>query len=147
DPEATQKATPRENGFFENLKDEALVRVMESKVAKRAKRLVSDVTPCFSYKFKLDGNEMDKEAQRLGGFDSENVSVAGKSRWHNDALGLIVFVPVNDSPYATAVDEKLQQTHDFGRVMNGETSILYFKPLPYAFTLRKINAGAMVHIH
>ncbi|MEL6104758.1 MAG: hypothetical protein AAFU85_01920 [Planctomycetota bacterium] len=138
------KEAQDERPFLRSLEDEGLLHVEESRVAMIE---ASSVGRGFSFQFGLKGGQLLKAAQRLKGYSSAKASVAGKWSWHDDALGLIAFVPVNDSVYATKVSGELQKMYDFARVMDTDTSVLMFKPLPYNLTLRESKTEVTVHVH
>ena len=143
-PATVAKKNQKEVPFLEELRKRSLIVELSSKVAKRRS---CDQSYCFDFEFDLKGSDLVIHRGKLAGYDPDNASDAGQWTWHQDDLSLIAFVPVNDSIYSTKVDKTLRQTHDFGRVMNVETSILYFKPLPYRLTLRTKGKDTTVLVH
>ena len=84
---------------------------------------------------------MFRAVQRLGNFDIKSVDVAGDYTWFEDKFKLIVFVPVNDSAQATKVSAELRKMYDFANFMDFQSSLLYFRPLPYEFQFKKYGAA------
>ena len=59
----------------------------------------------------------------------------------------MIFVPVNDSKYATKVSNQLRETHDFAHFRDSETILLYFKPLPYRFQFKPLgNEDVVIYV-
>jgi len=59
----------------------------------------------------------------------------------------MVLIPVNDSRQATKVSAKIRENYDFAAVMNFETSLLYFRPLPYEFEFKKYEDTLTIYIY
>ncbi|HJQ24742.1 MAG TPA: hypothetical protein VKA60_12565 [Blastocatellia bacterium] len=98
----------------------------------------------FPFKFTFTYETLFQSVQKLGNFRSANVTMVGKSTWFDDKFKLMVFVPVNDSGHATKVSPRLRETHDFANVMNSDTSLLYFRPLPYEFGFKKYEEDTLL---
>jgi hypothetical protein len=98
----------------------------------------------FPFKFTFTHQSLFESVGKLGNFRSENVTISGRSTWFNDKFKLIVFVPVNDSAHANKVSPKLRSLPDFASVMNFDTSLLYFRPLPYEFSFKKYEGNTLL---
>ena len=162
DPQLTKKHAEKTRRFLNLLVEKKLVAPLESQVAKINSR--TGGTPrfpdvkgnprqlgassrgefSFPFKFTLTYDALFESIRKLGNFHPENATDAGGSRWYDDVFKLMVFVPVNDSGYADKVSRELQETHDFANVMNSETSILYFRPLPYEFGFKKYGRDTLL---
>ena len=141
DPQLSKKQSDNAKRFFEVLTEDKLVVPLESKVAKLKKRTGVDTLAQFSFPFKFTftDEKLFQSVQKLGNFRSDNVTVSGSTTWFEDKFKLMVFIPVNNSVYANKVSPELRKTWDFANVMNTDTSILYFRPLPYELSFRKIR--------
>lgn len=162
DSQLVKKQNEKTKLFLEVLVDKKLVVPLESQVAKinspdRSTPRFADVKGnpkhtgvdslaefSFPFKFTFRYETLFQSVQKLGNFHSENATIAGKSRWFNDKFKLMVFVPVNDSGHATKVSPKLRETHDFANVMDYDTSLLYFRPLPYEFGFKKYEGDTLL---
>jgi hypothetical protein len=98
----------------------------------------------FPFKFTFTYETLFQSARKLGNFRPEKVMAEGKSTWFDDKFKLMVFVPVNDSAHATKVSRNLREIHDFASVMDVETSLLYFRPLPYELGFKKYGEDALL---
>lgn len=98
----------------------------------------------FPFKFTFTYEELFQSAKKLGNFRPENATVSGKSTWFEDKFKLIVFVPVNDSGHANKVSSELRKMYDFANVMDFDTSLLYFRPLPYEFGFKKYEEDTLL---
>jgi hypothetical protein len=97
----------------------------------------ADTENVFPFKFTFTYETLFRAVQQLGNFDMKSVDVVGSYTWFNDKFKLIVFVPVNDSAQATKVSAELHKMYDFAGLMDFESSLLYFRPLPYEFQFKK----------
>lgn len=163
DPELTKKKNEKTKLFLDVLVDKKLVVPLESQVAKlnqgsatrfadvkgNPKRLDADTLADFSFPFKFTFTYevLFQAVQKLGNFKIEQVDVAGKSTWFDDKFKLMVLVPVNDSAHATKVSPKLREMYDFANVMNFQTALLYFRPLPYEFSFKKYEEDLLIYIN
>ncbi|HET8783881.1 MAG TPA: hypothetical protein VFM63_15815 [Pyrinomonadaceae bacterium] len=161
DPQLTTKKNEKTKLFLDLLVEKKLVVSLDSQVAKigRTPRF-PDVrgTPknagadtldqfSFAYKFTFTYDALFQSVQKLGHFSIQNVNVVGSSTWFDDKFKLIVFVPVNDSLHATKVSPKIREAYDFAAVMNFNTALLYFRPLPYEFQFKKYQQDTLVYIN
>lgn len=153
DPELVKKKNEKTKLFLDLLIEKKLVVPLDSQVAKlnqenrprygdvagNPKRAGVDTLTDFTFPFKFTFTceSLFQSVQKLGHFDMKNANVYGKETWFEDRFKLIVFVPVNDSAYATKVSAKLREMYDFANPMDFKTSLLYFRPLPYEFNFKK----------
>ena len=162
DPQLITKKNEKTKLFLDLLVEKKLVVSLDSQVAKLGSmpRRFPDVrgTPksagadeveqfSFAYKFTLTYDTLFQSVQKLGHFNIENVNVVGSSTWFDDKFKLIVFVPVNDSGHATKVSPTIREAYDFANVMNFNTALLYFRPLPYEFGFKKYQQDTLVYIN
>lgn len=161
DAELVKKQNEKTKLFLDVLVEKKLVVALESQVAKIAttprfadvrgnpKRDGADTIAEFSFPFKFTFTyeTLFQSVQKLGNFNLTNAEVVGKSTWFNDKFKLLVFIPVNDSRHATKVSEKIHQMYDFANVMNFNTALLYFRPLPYEFGFKKYEDDTLVYIN
>src|SRR2546422_1607760 len=146
DPQLAKKQSDNAKRFFEVLTEDKLVAPLESKVAKLNSRTGVDTLAQFSFPFKFTftDEKLFQSVQKPGNFRSDNVTVSGSTTWFEDKFKLMVFIPVNDSVYANKVSPELRKTWDFVNVMNTDTSILYFGPLPYELSFRKLKEQVLL---
>ena len=162
DPELTTKKNEKTKLFLDLLVEKKLVVALDSQVASinRTPRFpdvkgnpkpatTADTLAEFSfpYKFTFTYETLFQAAQKLGNFNLENVKLVGREKWFNDKFKLIVFVPVNDSAHATKVSPKIHEMYDFANVMNFNTALLYFRPLPYEFGFKKYEDNTLIYIN
>ena len=163
DPELTNKRNEKTKLFLDLLVEKKLVVPLASQVAKLNQENMpryADVrgTPrragaetladfSFPFKFTLTHEKLFEAVQKLANFNLKNVTDVGKEKWFEDKFKLIVFVPVNDSAQATKVSRKIHAAFDFANVMNFETSLLYFRPLPYEFGFKKYQEDTLIYIN
>jgi hypothetical protein len=101
----------------------------------------------FPFKFTFTYETLWSSVRKLGNFNSEDV-IDSAATWFNDKFKLMLFIPVNDSPYATKVSSELRKADDFAWSMDFETSLLYFRPLPYEFTFARYRENKLLlYIH
>ena len=151
DSELTKKQNEKTKLFLDLLVEKKLVVPLESQVAKinRTPRF-ADVRGnpqrsgaetlaefSFPFKFTFTYETLFQSVGKLGNFRPDSVNVSGSSTWFEDKFKLIVFVPVNDSRHATKVSAKIREAYDFANVMNFQTALLYFRPLPYEFGFKR----------
>ncbi|HBE70085.1 MAG TPA: hypothetical protein DDW52_18210 [Planctomycetaceae bacterium] len=146
------KKKQAEHSFLVSLEEKGMVVRLATKVARRMLREKGKEQQCtsgFCYPFEFDFSISDlfKKLNSVKNFDANDVKVSGKSTWFNQKFGLIAFVPVNDSIYSTDVADELQQTHDFANIMDSNTSILYFRPLPYEFSFKRHEEKVILYIN
>ncbi|HET6975130.1 MAG TPA: hypothetical protein VFI24_02320 [Pyrinomonadaceae bacterium] len=160
DPELTKKKNEKTKSFLDVLVEKKLVVPLDSQVAKinrdvavryedvrgnpRRVGAESIVDFGFPFKFTFTNDTLFKSVQKLGNFRIESVDVAGSSTWFEDKFKLMVLVPVNDSALATKVPAKLHEMYDFASLMNFETSLLYFRPLPYEFGFKRYSEDRLL---
>ena len=163
DPQLTKKQNEKTKVFLDLLLEKKLVVPLESQVAKlnqENKPRYADVrgTPkragvetladfSFPFKFSFTYEKLFESVRKLGNFKIENVDDSGKEKWFEDKFKLLVFVPVNDSAQATKVSRKIREAYDFANVMNFDTSLLYFRPLPYEFGFKKYEEDILIYIN
>lgn len=163
DPELIKKKNEKTKTFLDLLVEKKLVVSLDSQVAKlneRSETRYADVkgTPKragagtigewgFPFKFTFTCEALFQAVQKLGNFNMKGVDVVGKETWFDDKFKLMVFVPVNDSAQATKVSAKLREMYDFANVMDFQTSLLYFRPLPYEFGFKKYEEEVLVYIN
>lgn len=149
--ELTDKSLALEESFIAKLEKQNLVVTLESKVAKLVRRSREDggrgPDAGFPFEFKFKNRVLFDEVTKLSNFDSTNVTVFGKSSLFNDQIGIIAFVPVNDSVYATKVKPDLRATIDFANFTDSKTAVLYFRPLPYSFNFCKRDGEVLIYIN
>jgi len=146
DPQLSKKQSDNAKRFFEVLTEDKLVVPLESKVAKLNSRTGVDTLAQFSFPFKFTftDEKLFQSVQKLGNFRSDNVTVSGSTTWFEEKFKLMVFIPVNNSVYANKVSPELRKTWDFANVMNTDTSILYFRALPYELSFRKLKEQVLL---
>ena len=152
DPQLISKKNEKTKKFLDLLIEKKLVVSLDTQVAKitESSARYADVrgTPkragaatreefTFPFKFTFSNETLFQSVQKLGSFNVKSVNVAGSSEWFDDKFKLIVFVPVNDSAHATKVPSELHKMYDFANVMNFESALLYFRPLPYEFGFKR----------
>ena len=160
DPELIKKKNEKTKLFLDLLVEKKLVVPLDSQVAKLNQEnkprygdvrgnpnragadTITDFT--FPFKFTFTCETLFQSVQKLGHFDMKNANVYGKETWFEDRFKLIVFVPVNDSAYATKVSAKLREMYDFANPMDFKTSLLYFRPLPYEFNFKKYEEDTLL---
>ena len=161
DPQLTKKQNEKTKLFLDLLVEKKLVVPLDSQVAGinrtgstqrypdvkgNPKQADSDSITQFTFPFKFTFTyeALFQSVRKLGNFNLENVNVAGSSTWFNDKFKLIVFVPVNDSAHASKVSPKVREAYDFAGVMNFNTALLYFRPLPYEFGFKKYQEDTLL---
>jgi hypothetical protein len=163
DPELIKKKNEKTKLFLDVLVQKGLVVPLDSQVAElnqenkpryadvkgNPKRAGADTLTDFTFPFKFTFTceTLFQSVQKLAHFDIKNVNAYGKETWFEDRFKLIVFVPVNDSPYANKVSAKLHEMYDFANPMDFKTSLLYFRPLPYEFNLKKYEDTLLIYIN
>lgn len=163
DPQLITKKNEKTKLFLDVLVEKKLVVPLDSQVAKlnqesparyadvkgNPKRAGAETLTDFTFPFKFTFtyDALFQAVQKLGSFNSKGVNVAGSSAWFDDKFKLLVFVPVNDSAQATKVSAKLREMYDFANVMDFQTSLLYFRPLPYEFGFKKNGEDVMIYIN
>jgi hypothetical protein len=154
DPELKKKKNEKTKRFLDVLVEKKLVAPLQSQVAKRIEVSMSrdavgksnrkrasddddDVEYVFPFKFTFTNESLFQSIQKLGNYDPKNVDVSGDYTWFNDKFKLLVFVPVNDSTQADKVSPKIRKFYDFVGSFDFDSSLLYFRPLPYEFQFKK----------
>ena len=94
-----------------------------------------------------DEEELFKLVSKLGNFHPERAEVYRSEKWFEEKCKLMVFVPVNDSAHATKISKELREMYDFANPMNATTALLYFRPLPYEFSLKKYQNITLIYIN
>lgn len=102
----------------------------------------------FAFSFSQAYNDLFDSASTLKHFRNEEAppDTVGIS---NQRFKILVYVPVNDCKYATAVREGVRGKNDFGldEYGMGKTPILYCRPLPYEFVFRRdSDVGVQIYI-
>ncbi|HEY7546415.1 MAG TPA: hypothetical protein VID27_16115 [Blastocatellia bacterium] len=162
DPQLTGKHNEKTKLFLDLLVEKKLVVPLESQVARINSRdgrtppfadvkgnpkqsgIESVAEFSFPFKFTFTHQMLFESVRKLNNFNPENVTIVHKSTWFNDKFKLIVFVPVNDSAHANKVSPKLRNLPDFANVMDFDTSLLYFRPLPYEFSFKKYEENTLL---
>jgi len=160
DPELTKKKNEKTKSFLDVLVEKKLVVALDSQVASINRSLgaryedvrgnpkrtgAESITEFgFPFKFTFANDTLFKSVQQLGNFNIKSVDVAGSSTWFEDRFKLMVLVPVNDSALANKVPAKIHEMYDFASLMNFETSLLYFRPLPYEFAFKKYGEDRLL---
>jgi hypothetical protein len=163
DPQLIKKQNEKTKLFLDLLGEKKLVVSLESQVAKinghttprfadvkgNPKREGADTLAEFSFPFKFTFTyeTLFQSVRKLGNFNLQNVNVVGSSTWFEDKFKLLVFVPVNDSAHATKVSPKLREMYDFANVMDFNTVLLYFRPLPYELGFKKNGDNTLIYIN
>ena len=163
DPQLITKKNEKTKLFLDVLVEKKLVVPLDSQVAKlnqesparyadvkgNPKRAGAETLTDFTFPFKFTFtyDALFQAVQKLGSFNSKGANVAGSSTWFDDKFKLLVFVPVNDSAQATKVSAKMREMYDFANVMDFQTSLLYFRPLPYEFGFKKNGEDVMIYIN
>jgi hypothetical protein len=161
DPQLISKKNEKTKLFLDLLVEEKLVVSLDSQVAKigstprfpdvrgNPTRTGADALDQFSfaYKFTFTYETLFQSVHKLGHFNAENVNVVGSSTWFDDKFKLIVFIPVNDSRHANKVSATIREAYDFASVMNSNTALLYFRPLPYEFGFKKYQQDTLIYIN
>jgi len=163
DPELVKKKNEKTKLFLDLLIEKKLVVPLDSQVAKlnqesspryadvkgNPKRAGVDTLGDFTFPFKFTftNEALFQAVQKLGNFNIKNAYAGGKETWFEDKFKLIVFVPVNDSAHATKVSAKLREMYDFANPMDFQTSLLYFRPLPYEFGFKKYEEDILIYIN
>ena len=163
DPQLIKKQNEKTKTFLDLLVEKKLVVPLESQVAKlnegsttrfadvkgNPKRAGADTLTesGFPFKFTFTCETLFQSVQKLGNFNVKSVNVVGGSTWFDDKFKLMVLVPVNDSAQATKVSAKLREMYDFASVMDFQTSLLYFRPLPYEFGFKKYEEETLIYIN
>jgi hypothetical protein len=164
DPELRKKKNEKTKRFLDLLVEKRLVAPLQSQVAKITEVSMSrydggkgnsrragnddDVEYVFPFKFTFTNEALFQSVQKLGNYDPKNVDVSGDYTWFNDKFKLMVFVPANDSAQADKVPAKLRKSYDFVGSFDFDSSLLYFRPLPYEFEFKKYKEEyLMVYIN
>jgi hypothetical protein len=159
-----KKAEGKTQQFLDVLLENKLIAIADTKTASQyelpdsaydSNRELTDEelekSGTFDFKFKFSKPELLEKAKQLKNFRPDRFDPNGG--YFEDRLKFIVFVPVNDSKYATDVPEDARGEYDFagfdvhrdpkieGDFFSHRTPILYFRPLPYEFELRKLLDG------
>ena len=148
--------------FLEFLVNKKLVVPLESQVAKinspdrrtprfadvrgNPRRSGVDTLAKFSFPFKFTFTyeTLFQSVRKLGNFSSENVTIVNKATWFNDKFKFMAFVPVNDSAHATKVSPEVHKSWDFAGVMDVDSVLLYFRPLPYELSLQTYDEKTLL---
>jgi hypothetical protein len=164
DPQLTKKENEKTKLFLDLLIEKKLVVPLEPQVAKlnreasnvryadvrgTPKRAGADTLADFTFPFKFTFayETLVQSVRKLGNFDPQHMTVVGKETWFDDKFKMIVFVPVNDSRHATKVSPNIRQNYDFASVMNFQTALLYFRPLPYEFRFKTYEEATLIYIN
>jgi hypothetical protein len=160
DASLLDKSQPRKGLLLDVLRDKRLITVLGSKVAQRTayesgtrygKAKLSE--GAFPFHFCFRDKEVFGAINTLENFDPENV-IHSDGLYYKDRFKWLVFVPVNDSPYADKVSPEVRGKFDFAnwsadrlapsdQLFRVKTILLYFQPLPYNFSFRKTKDGQM----
>lgn len=155
DSKFTMKTKDDRKLLLDVLQEKKLAVVLDTKVAVCAEKppVVSARSTrsvrsghCTDFEFSFDNGQLFQSISKLGNFDSDNV-VASPGQLYNDKFKLMIFVPVNDSRYATKIPEGQQQLYDFAHFVDSKTIIQYFKPLPYRFQFVRFEKSGDVGVY
>jgi len=157
DPQLTTKKNEKTKTFLDLLVEKKLVVALASQIAKltdttspemkaKIKRASQESFDEYTFPFKFTFNSVTlfQAVQKLGNFNMKGVDVVGEYTWFNDKFKLMVFVPVNDSAQANKVSAELRKMYDFANFMDFQTSLLYFRPLPYELQFKKVGEERML---
>jgi hypothetical protein len=154
DPALSNKKSEKVS-FLDMLAEKKLAVVLDSKVAKlnspdgrtpmfpdaSGKPMITGAKNVDQYAFPFTFTFRDEDllaaAAKLGGFDPAKLRQGGQDKWYEQAIALLVLVPVNDSRMADKVAKDIRARPDFAHPMDTDTSILICKALPYALTFSK----------
>ena len=148
----TNKKESVNDSILSTLEERKLAIVLDTKVATLeksdlTKKLKRKMEKGFNYdfEFSFDYSKLLEKYKGLANFDKKSVrDAASLGQYFDDKVKLLIVVPVNDSPLATLIPDKLKNSYDFAHLMNYETSIHYFKPLPQRYKLRQLKDGKVV---
>jgi hypothetical protein len=101
---------------------------------------------CTDFAFSFDNSKLFKSIGKLKNFDHDSF-IDSDHRYYNDKFKLMVFVPVNDSKYATKIPKKQREFYDFAHFGDRQTIIQYFKALPYRFQFKPLDDEDVVLLY
>lgn len=140
--------------FDKLMADRKLIIPLEAKLAKRLvgaaekpKRRYQFPLDSFFFNFQLDYDTLLTTLKKLDHFDKQNVIKNRDTTTYRDEFGLIVFVPLNNSRYATLVPQRLRKLSDVGKFYRAEAPILYFRPLPCNFQMDQHDEDISLNIN
>jgi len=154
DKNLTTKNQDDEPLLIEKLLKEKLLVQLETKVSKKAETPLTNSPKtnrtinggnCYDFEFSFDNVDLFEKVGSLKNFKHSN-AVSADSRLSKDKFKLMIFVPVNNSRYATLLPEKQNKFYDFAHFMDSETIIQYFKPLPYNFQFNQNGKDIWVYV-
>lgn len=149
--ELTNKKNRVDDLILSALEEKGLAIVLDTKVAtletsdatKKLKKQLAGRN--YDFEFSFEYSSLLEKHKELANFDKDSVRNAGSlGHYFDDKVKILLVVPVNDSPLATLIPEELRNFYDFAHLMNSETSIHYFKPLPQRYKLRQLNDGKVI---
>jgi hypothetical protein len=88
----------------------------------------------FPFTFVLKVDDLFEASGKLAGVDNTKFNLSGDSKYYEQQISLLLFIPVNDSKHADKVAANIHDKPDFAHGMNTRTSILHFKALPYTLS-------------
>lgn len=151
----TTKNTEAEKLLIEHLVEQELVVVLETKTAKK-QNVGRPISPrsgrkvrggySYDFEFSFDNKDLFKKVTSLKNFNPDRY-VKSDNKVYDDKFKLLVFVPVNDSRYATKIPEEQRESYDFAHFMDSKTILQYFKPLPYRFQFKPLSDSGDVLIY
>jgi len=150
--------------FLQILVEKKLVVPMESQVAKingnrtprfadargYPKRSGVDTLDrhSFPFKFTFTYETLFQTVRGLGNYSPATEEIYTKKiTYFHDKFKFMVFVPVNNSAQANKVSPAIHQSWDFANVMNDDTSLLYFRPLPYELDMQTYEKTLLIYIN
>lgn len=155
DKELTTKSEDKEKLLLDVLVEEKLVTILETKVAEISESPIV-ISPrsgrtsrgdnCYDFEFSFDNGELFETIRKLKNFD-ETGFVRYANRCYNDKFKLMIFVPVNDCRYANKLPDEQRELPDFAHLIDLETIIQYFKPLPYRFQCTPLDDEDVVLLY
>ena len=154
DPKLLDKKS-KEPQFLDVLKQRKRAVVLDEAVAERGVFAAQDVSGkyadgsdqgkdalarnAYDFRFRLTKQSLFDAAAQLG-LDRQKGEVFGRTRYFEPTLKLLIFVPVNDSKYATEIPKEQREFYDFTidrpglKVGIRECSQHYCRPLPLALS-------------
>lgn len=145
------KADAELQSFVEMMTQQRLIVPVATKLSTRlagkqapAKQKYHFPRDSFPFQFEFDDSDLLTALQNLEHFDQGNE--IGDPRSQN-TFGLMVFVPLNNSPYANLIPARLRKLGDHGRAYKSWAHILYFRPLNYDFRFEQQAEDWVLYIN
>jgi len=144
--ENTNRKNSVENLIVNVLEKKKLATVLETKVVEEVKTAEASKLKKFragsyyDFSFSFKNSQLLEKHKELSSFDPKTVTEANGRQLYDEEVKLLVLIPVNDTPLATLIPKK-SASYDFARIMDFESSIHFFKPLPQTYKLTKQRNG------